>query len=609
MTPIDIVIYAQKLDVLRECIINLRPVTPGVHRLFIVFEEHRTELTGYIESLSGVTPLPVKQGASVAEAYNCGAAAGEAPLLVLMRDYMYVSEEWTERLSDCMLRHPGAGLAGPVSNGVSGLQHLSVGPAGPGGKHRLAEGLAGLRKTHDRKVPRLLGHCLMVRRDVFTLLGGFDERYAGESYEDDDLCLRALRAGYELYIADGCYVRYERRFGPGEQETYAARLAANRQAGADKWGEDLTGLLYAWKYPVTISLCMIVKNEEETLARCLSSVQPVVDEIVIVDTGSEDRTRDIASAYTGRIYDFEWIDDFSAARNFAFSKATQDYILWLDADDILQPEDAARLAELKRGLDWDADAVSMTYLLAFDDHGNVTSSLRRNRLVKREKQFRWVGAIHEYLEVRGKIVQSGINITHSRVHTQSSRNLHIFEKREAGGLPFSSRDLYYYANELFDHQQWECALRKYEAFLERGDGWVEDVLNAYGQGADCLQQLGELRRAKTMALASFAYALPRAENCCRLGYYHMLEEDYEGAAYWYEAAAAARKPAGTQAILRHACWTWLPHLQLCVCYHKLGRNEEAARQNEQAARFIPKDSRIVQNRTFFAGLGIQVGKA
>ena len=77
---------------------------------------------------------------------------------------------------------------------------------------------------------------------------------------------------------------------------------------------------------ITISLCMIVKNEERILARCLDSVKDLVDEIIIVDTGSADATKRIAAEYTDKIYDFTWIDDFSAARNFAFSKATGDYI-------------------------------------------------------------------------------------------------------------------------------------------------------------------------------------------------------------------------------------------------------------------------------------------
>jgi glycosyltransferase involved in cell wall biosynthesis len=66
---------------------------------------------------------------------------------------------------------------------------------------------------------------------------------------------------------------------------------------------------------------MIVKNEESVLGRCLDSVKDIVDEIIIVDTGSSDKTKEIAAKYTNRIYDFEWIDDFSVARNFSFEKA------------------------------------------------------------------------------------------------------------------------------------------------------------------------------------------------------------------------------------------------------------------------------------------------
>ena len=88
----------------------------------------------------------------------------------------------------------------------------------------------------------------------------------------------------------------------------------------------------------TISLCMIVKNEEKHLARCLDTVRDLMDEIIIVDTGSADRTKEIAARYTDRIYDFAWIDDFSAARNFAFSMAGCDYIYSADADEVLDEE-------------------------------------------------------------------------------------------------------------------------------------------------------------------------------------------------------------------------------------------------------------------------------
>ena len=96
-----------------------------------------------------------------------------------------------------------------------------------------------------------------------------------------------------------------------------------------------------------ISLCMIVREEEAVLERCLQSVMDVVDEIVIVDTGSKDRTKEIAAKFTDQIYDFLWCDDFSAARNFAFSKGTGDYLMWLDADDVLPESEKEKLLQLK----------------------------------------------------------------------------------------------------------------------------------------------------------------------------------------------------------------------------------------------------------------------
>lgn len=120
----------------------------------------------------------------------------------------------------------------------------------------------------------------------------------------------------------------------------------------------------------TISLCMIVKNEEAVIDRCLASVARLMDEIVIVDTGSTDATKDICRRYTDRIFDFAWNDDFSAARNFSFDQATGDFIFWLDADDVLTPDNQEKLKKLKGELTPDVSAVSMPYHLSFDSEGN-----------------------------------------------------------------------------------------------------------------------------------------------------------------------------------------------------------------------------------------------
>jgi glycosyltransferase involved in cell wall biosynthesis len=326
-----------------------------------------------------------------------------------------------------------------------------------------------------------------------------------------------------------------------------------------------------------------------------------VDEIVIVDTGSTDRTKEIAANYNARIHDFEWIDDFSAARNYAFSLATKEYILWLDADDVLLPGDGEKFRKLVDKLPWDADAVSMVYNLSFDEQGQVSASLRRNRLVKRSKQFRWVGAVHEYLEVSGKMIDADVAVTHDRKHTNSSRNLNIYEKREQLGEIFTSRNLYYYANELTDHAQWERAITKYELFLARGDGWIEDVLAACANLSECCYRLNRMDEAKQHVMRAFSFALPRAEHCCRLGYYFMEERRYEMAAFWYDMTTKLEKPQ-TMCMQLPSCWTWLPHLQLSVCYDKLGQRKLALRHHEMATSYVPDHPSVIVNAQYFAAL-------
>ena len=95
-----------------------------------------------------------------------------------------------------------------------------------------------------------------------------------------------------------------------------------------------------------LSLCMITKNEEQLLARCLNSIRAMVDEIIVVDTGSIDNTREIAKAFGAKIYKFKWNDDFAAARNYCLSKACGDWIFSLDADEAIAIRDHQQIVNL-----------------------------------------------------------------------------------------------------------------------------------------------------------------------------------------------------------------------------------------------------------------------
>ena len=197
-----------------------------------------------------------------------------------------------------------------------------------------------------------------------------------------------------------------------------------------------------------ISLCLIVKDEEDVLYRCLESVANIVDEIIVVDTGSSDGTKEIAQKFQAKIYDFKWIDDFAAARNYSFSKATKEYILWMDADDYFTNENNQQLLEIKHNTSTDIDVINMIYSLTRNEKGETLVSLRRNRIVKRSKGYQWIGRIHEYLEVYGNIEYSNIYINHGKQKEYTNRNLLVFEKMVLENQSFSPRDTFYYASEI-----------------------------------------------------------------------------------------------------------------------------------------------------------------
>lgn len=348
---------------------------------------------------------------------------------------------------------------------------------------------------------------------------------------------------------------------------------------------------------------MIVKNEEEVLGNCLNSVKEAVDEIVIVDTGSTDKTKELAGKYTNKIFNFEWIDDFSAARNFAFSKATMEFILWLDADDVLLEKDLKKLLTLKKELSDKIDGVSMLYNIAFDEFENPTFYYRRNRLVNRKNQFIWHGVVHEYLEVSGNIIRSDIAVTHRKhekitSNVKGDRNLKLYERKMKKGEPFSPRDLYYYANELRDNQLFKKAASYYQEFLATKKGWVEDEIMACLSLADCFRQLGEKDKELDSLCKSFQYDLPRPEVCCRLGDIFKNNKAYESAIFWYDTAINM-KPEDNGGFRKPAYFTWYPHLQLVVCYWEIGNAEKSYEHNKLAEKFAPNDSSVLLNKQFF----------
>ena len=353
---------------------------------------------------------------------------------------------------------------------------------------------------------------------------------------------------------------------------------------------------------ITVSLCMIVKNEEKTLARCLKSVGEVADEIIIMDTGSTDRTKEIAAQFTDKIYDFTWINDFSAARNAAFSQATQEYILWLDADDILLSVDKDKFIELKKTLAPETDAVMMHYNTGFDENGNVVFSYFRERLSRRAGNFQWAEPVHEYLRTWGKIVNADICITHAKEHVgvPTQRNIKIYESLLERGEALSARGMYYYSRELKDNGRFKDAIRQFNAFLDSKQGWIEDNITACEELARCYNLIGDSENELLALFRSFAYDTPRGEICCRIGYYLKEQQKYREAVFWFDLVLSLKEPTESWGFIHHDSWGYIPSLESAVCYDKLGEYEIAERYNELAATYKPDSKAVQLNREYFS---------
>ena len=227
------------------------------------------------------------------------------------------------------------------------------------------------------RVRKLSGFCILMKRAVYEAIGGLDEQFGLGFFDDDDLAERARRAGFELAVARDLFVHHfgSRTFA-GNGVDAAKLLEENAARFAAKWGGSVPeGRRIALRpfAPGTqstagkqsqltagarrsiadqavaaarISLTMIVKNEEANLPHALESVRGLFDEIIVVDTGSHDRTVAIAHEFGARVAHFAWVDDFAAARNIALANATGEYAFWLDADDVIEPWERTKLEAL-----------------------------------------------------------------------------------------------------------------------------------------------------------------------------------------------------------------------------------------------------------------------
>lgn len=343
---------------------------------------------------------------------------------------------------------------------------------------------------------------------------------------------------------------------------------------------------------ITISLCMIVKNEEDILGRCLESIAGLMDEIIIVDTGSTDRTKEIAAQFTEHIFDYEWQDDFALARNFAFSKATMDYIYSADADEVVDPFQYRRFALLKQALLPEIEMVQMLYITP-DDFNTVSNYKReyRPKLYKRLREFVWVDAVHETVRLEPVVYDSDIEIWHMPKNLHSGRDFKLFRRifEREGKLAAKLHSMY--AKELFisgNKEEFQKASDIFEHTLELPEASLEMKREAICVLCHIKRISGNTGKFFALAFKLMPDAIC-AELCYEVGCFFMEQEDYREAIEWLELAAYR-----TEAAIDVRRSGKLPLLALAECCRKLAEGLVFASAEDQLAGLLKEAERYEQ---------------
>jgi len=459
LTTIVIPTYNQ-LEYTRRCLESVRRLTGEPYELIVVDNGSTDGTVDYLRAMDGVRLIVNDGNRGFPAAVNQGIAASRGSQVLLLNNDTVVTTGWLRRLLDALHSDSRIGLAGPCSNSVSGLQQVEV-------RYDNLSELNGFawdwgRDHHGIRidVPRLVGFCLLIRREVIDAVGLFDEQFGIGCFEDDDYTLRAIQAGYRAVIAGDAFIHHYggRTFvGSGidagalmqeNQRRFLAKWAVG--ASADSASEVRTGLngdstvISARQRPgpfafevapgggmrlridqerPRLSLCMIVRDSAGTLPACWESIRPWVDEMVIVDTGSVDETPRIVESFGGRLFHFPWCDDFSAARNESLRHARGDWLFWMDSDDTIPPECGRKLRDL---VERDVDPRVLGFVMQVHCPGgreeggpehNVTV-VDHVKLFRNRPGLRFDGRIHEQLlpairRAGGEVAWTDVYVVHS----------------------------------------------------------------------------------------------------------------------------------------------------------------------------------------------------
>jgi glycosyltransferase involved in cell wall biosynthesis len=351
---------------------------------------------------------------------------------------------------------------------------------------------------------------------------------------------------------------------------------------------------------VTVSLVMIVRDEEANLARCLDSVRGLFDELIIVDMGSTDRTVEIARSYGARVVHFAWVDDFAAARNAGLDAATRDYVAWLDADDLVAPEQYEPFRAVLAGLSLDRPtAVAMLCHCPPDavGHGGDTV-VDHVRIFPRRPGVRWRYRVHEQVvpalgEAGIPVWFSGVTIIHHgyfdpalrRRKLERDERLLELEAAERPDDPFVQFNLGVLAA---DRSQWRAALEHLRVSLSGCKPSDSIVRKLYVLIARCHENLAEPELALGACRKGLEVEPDNAELWFRQAVIRFHGGDLDGAESSWRRILTLQRP-DRFCSLDQGIYGHLTRRNLAMLAERQGDRAEAVRQWSEVRAECPGD--------------------
>ncbi|MCL2051960.1 MAG: glycosyltransferase [Lachnospiraceae bacterium] len=360
-----------------------------------------------------------------------------------------------------------------------------------------------------------------------------------------------------------------------------------------------------------VSVCMIAKDEEENLPRCLESLKPYGFEVILVDTGSADKTKEIAASYNAKVFDFEWVDDFSAARNFAASKATNNWILAIDCDEYITAIKLPQILSLIRQYPRYVGVLDIeNEMQGNDETGKRTYTTKLVRLYSR-KYNHFAGAIHEQVvplnykegkeifsfDIPLKLYHTGYVGSASKISAKNKRNIDLL----MAALEKDPQDAYNYfqlgqSYVMGDEYEKACEwFGKGLAFdLEPSLEYVQTMVVAYGQSLLKLKRNEEALNFEGIypefsAVPDFVYLMGR-----------IYAENNQPLKALAEFLKVINMPEGKQ----QGVTTFLPYYQIAVIYDNMALSQAAGDKKEyqdialmyyrKCGDFVPAQRRLAE---------------